>query len=71
MIDGGTVFLESGIAYEEIRKLVKMGHKIQYAVGAYAAYQAIRRDFVIRGCIKVRQNHEKMDRLRDIKSSRR
>jgi len=41
MIDGGTVHLESGIPYESIRKLVRLGHKVQYAVGGYGGYQAI------------------------------
>lgn len=44
MIDGGTVFLESGIAYEEIRNLLGMGHKIQYSRGSYGGYQAILRN---------------------------
>lgn len=41
MQDGGTVYLESGIDYEVIRELVKMGHRVQYDIGGYGGYQAI------------------------------
>ncbi|MGW8315551.1 MAG: gamma-glutamyltransferase [Bacteroidales bacterium] len=41
MTDGGTVYLESGIPYETIRELTKMGHAIQFDVGGYGGYQAI------------------------------
>jgi gamma-glutamyltranspeptidase/glutathione hydrolase len=41
MVDGGTVYLESGIAYEVIRELVKMGHQVQFDIGGYGGYQAI------------------------------
>jgi gamma-glutamyltranspeptidase/glutathione hydrolase len=41
MLDGGTVYLESGIDYEVIRELVKMGHQIQFNIGGYGGYQAI------------------------------
>jgi gamma-glutamyltranspeptidase/glutathione hydrolase len=41
MTDGGILQLESGIDYEVIRELVKMGHKIAFNVGAYGGYQAI------------------------------
>ncbi|MEX0987090.1 MAG: gamma-glutamyltransferase [Bacteroidales bacterium] len=44
MEDGGTLYLESGIDYSEIRKLVRMGHKVQYNLGGYGGYQAIKRD---------------------------
>ncbi len=44
MTNGGTVYLESGIPYENIRKLDKMGHKVQYQVGGYGGYQAIMYD---------------------------
>ncbi|RKY81946.1 gamma-glutamyltransferase, partial [candidate division KSB1 bacterium] len=44
MTDGGTVYLEQGIPYETIRELVKMGHRIQYNVGSFGGYQAIRVD---------------------------
>ena len=41
MKDGGTLFLESGIRWEELQKLMKMGHKIQWDLGGYGGYQAI------------------------------
>jgi gamma-glutamyltranspeptidase/glutathione hydrolase len=41
MQDGGIVYLETGIAYGEIRELVKMGHRVQYDIGGYGGYQAI------------------------------
>ena len=44
MTDGGIVYLESGFDYEQIRTLVKKGHKVGYDVGGYGGYQAIRRD---------------------------
>ncbi len=44
MTDGGTLFLESGIDYDAIRKLVSKGHQVQYSKGGYGGYQAIKRD---------------------------
>ena len=44
MRDGGTVHLETGISYEVVRELVKMGHKIQVNVGSFGGYQGIRFD---------------------------
>ena len=44
MVDGGILFLESGIDYGEIRKLVSKGHQVQYSKGGYGGYQAIMRD---------------------------
>lgn len=41
MTDGGTLNMESGISYETIRTLRRMGHQIGYSVGAYGGYQAI------------------------------
>lgn len=41
MIDGGILHLETGIDYEVIRELSKMGHKIQFNIGGYGGYQAI------------------------------
>ena len=41
MLDGGTLYLESGIDYEVIRELVKMGHRVQFDIGGYGGYQAI------------------------------
>lgn len=46
MTDGGVLQLESGIDYEVIRELIKMGHKISFNVGAYGGYQAIMWDDV-------------------------
>ena len=44
MTDSGTVYLETGFPYETIRELVKMGHTVQYTVGNFGGYQAIRYD---------------------------
>ena len=44
MTNGGTVYLESGFPYENIRELVKMGHRIQFTVGDFGGYQSIRVD---------------------------
>ena len=41
MIDGGYLSLEKGISSEEINKLKKLGHKIQYDLGGFGGYQAI------------------------------
>ena len=41
MLNGGELYLESGIDYEVIRRLVGMGHKISYNIGGYGGYQAI------------------------------
>ena len=43
MRDGGRVYLETGVAYESIRTLVRMGHSVGYNVGSYGGYQAILR----------------------------
>ncbi len=48
MEDGGNVYLETGIPYETIRELAKMGHHIGYDVGSYGGYQAIMYDPVQR-----------------------
>ncbi|MFQ5641356.1 MAG: gamma-glutamyltransferase [bacterium] len=45
MTDGGRVFLETGVDYEVIRKLVLMGHRISYNVGSYGGYQGIMIDW--------------------------
>ena len=45
MTNGGTVHLETGFDYEIIRELIKAGHKIQYNVGDFGGYQAIRYDW--------------------------
>ncbi len=44
MLDGGILYLESGFDYQSIRDLTEIGHTIQYAVGIYGGYQAIRWD---------------------------
>ena len=44
MEDGGQVHLESGIPVKTQRKLMKMGHTLQPAVGLYGGYQAIQLD---------------------------
>jgi len=44
MNDGGTLYLESGIPQESIRKLMLKGHKISWSLGGYGGYQAIRWD---------------------------
>lgn len=44
MTDGGTLHLESGFRTEEIQRLMRMGHKIQWNLGGYGGYQAILRD---------------------------
>jgi gamma-glutamyltranspeptidase / glutathione hydrolase len=46
MLNGGELYLESGIDYEVIRRLVSMGHKISYNIGGYGGYQAIMWDDV-------------------------
>ena len=46
MTTGGTLYLESGIDYLQIRKLVQMGHKVGWNVGGYGGYQAIMWDAV-------------------------
>ncbi|MFT4033349.1 MAG: gamma-glutamyltransferase, partial [Siphonobacter sp.] len=37
----GYITMESGYSYETIRELMKLGHNIRYALGAYGGYQAI------------------------------
>ncbi|HPY48471.1 MAG TPA: gamma-glutamyltransferase, partial [Sedimentisphaerales bacterium] len=44
MSDGGTVYLETGFDYEAVRELVRAGHRIQYNLGDFGGYQAIRYD---------------------------
>jgi gamma-glutamyltranspeptidase/glutathione hydrolase len=45
MVDGGTVHLESGVAREIRRELIKRGHTLEEATGVeFGGYQAIRRD---------------------------
>jgi len=44
MFDGGELSLESGFDYEEIRKLMKYGHKVIFSLGSFGGYQAIMYD---------------------------
>jgi gamma-glutamyltranspeptidase/glutathione hydrolase len=44
MADGGWVNLETGFAYEAVRKLMEMGHRVRFTDGGYGGYQAIRYD---------------------------
>lgn len=44
MRDGGVVQLESGFPYETVRALMDKGHHVEWALGPYGGYQAIRRD---------------------------
>lgn len=41
MTDGGILNVETGIDFEVIRELSKMGHKVQFNIGGYGGYQAI------------------------------
>ncbi|HDZ41643.1 MAG TPA: gamma-glutamyltransferase [Bacteroidetes bacterium] len=43
MTDGGTVNLEDGFRWEEIQKLLRKGHSVQWDLGGYGGYQAIMR----------------------------
>lgn len=44
MIDGGILTLETGFTWETIRNLLEKGHILQYDLGGYGGYQAIKRD---------------------------
>ena len=44
MTNGGTLNLESGFNYETIRALEEKGHRVEFAVGIYGGYQAIKYD---------------------------
>jgi len=44
MTDGGVLMLESGFPYETIRELIEKGHRIQWTVGPFGGYQAIKWD---------------------------
>jgi len=48
MTGGGTLYLESGFDYQQVRELTKKGHDISTAVGIYGGYQAIMVDLVNR-----------------------
>lgn len=44
MTDGGNVNLENGFRWEEIQKLIRKGHSVQWNLGGYGGYQAIMKD---------------------------
>ncbi|MEF8811888.1 MAG: gamma-glutamyltransferase, partial [Bacteroidales bacterium] len=44
MTDGGTLYLESGYDYPVVRELIKTGHDVEYTVGGFGGYQAIKYD---------------------------
>ena len=44
MTDGGVLAIETGFSWEAIRELMQKGHKIQYDMGGYGGYQAIKWD---------------------------
>jgi len=41
MDDGGTLYLESGFEYKQIRELENRGHRVEFTVGTFGGYQAI------------------------------
>ena len=41
MTNGGVLSLEDGFRWEEIQKLLSMGHRIEWNLGGYGGYQAI------------------------------
>jgi len=44
MKNGGYLQLETGIPYESIRELMRLGHHVKYALGPYGGYQAIKHE---------------------------
>jgi gamma-glutamyltranspeptidase/glutathione hydrolase len=44
MTNGGILYLENGIRWEVIQKLLSMGHRVEWNLGGYGGYQAIMRD---------------------------
>ncbi len=44
MTDGGKINLESAIGYETIKGLLQKGHKVEFSMGGFGGYQAIKRD---------------------------
>ena len=44
MTNGGTVLLESGLPWDVVKELIGKGHKIQWDLGGYGGYQAIKFD---------------------------
>jgi len=41
MTTGGILYLENGFRWEEIQKLLSVGHNVQWNLGGYGGYQAI------------------------------
>jgi len=41
MTTGGILYLENGFRWEEIQKLLSMGHRVEWNLGGYGGYQAI------------------------------
>jgi len=41
MTTGGILYLENGFRWEEIQKLLSIGHNVQWNLGGYGGYQAI------------------------------
>ncbi len=41
MTNGGILYLESGIDYDNLKTLMKLGHRIDWTVGGFGGYQAI------------------------------
>jgi gamma-glutamyltranspeptidase / glutathione hydrolase len=47
MLDGGRIALESGLAdWEQVRALLRRGHKVEWVDGEFGGYQAVGRDLV-------------------------
>lgn len=44
MTSGGSINLESGFSWEVIRSLKEKGHRVEFSVGPYGGYQAIKFD---------------------------
>ena len=66
MTDGGIVYLESGIPYESIRELVRLGHRIQYYSRRIMVDIRPLCGMKKMGSILGHQNREKMGRQRGI-----
>ena len=57
MRDGGWLSIEAGVDYENIRDLMRKGHRIRYSLGIYGGYQAImRKDGVYYGASESRKD---------------
>jgi gamma-glutamyltranspeptidase/glutathione hydrolase len=44
MTDGGTVYLETGFAWEALRGLDELGHRLGTRSGGFGGYQAVMRE---------------------------